>query len=343
MADALSDPVATNLANPSGPAAAAILLMLLDEGDAASVLRELNQDEVRLLAKAMFGAADADDATVEAALDIFVGRSRNVSALAVGADARIRSVMTEALGNIRADNLLAAVAPQASAASLDMLRWLEPDQITALIRAEHPQVGALILSALVPDVAAKAIAPLDERTQTDLMLRTAELSSVGSDALADLEAILIEATSAQSADPRQPVGGPADVAQIIKQMPKPLSERAIRALRKQNRKIAQIIEDEMFVFENLRELDKKTLGNVLRAVDAKLLSVALKGVDEPMVNLCLATMSKRAAETIRDEMADLTMVKRSDVDEAQRAIMLIVRQMAAAGDIVINAGGEEYV
>jgi hypothetical protein len=137
-----------------GASSAAILLMLLDESDAATILKHLDPEEVRHLAKAMFDTANASERQIEQALEQFVMSSRGVSALAVGADTRIRTVIHEAVGNVRADNILAAAAPQRSAASLEMLRWMDVEAIRALLDNEHPQVGALILSVLVPDVAA---------------------------------------------------------------------------------------------------------------------------------------------------------------------------------------------
>lgn len=328
---------------PDGADAAAILLMLLDEADAAAVVRDLDQDEVRRLAKAMYGAADADEHAVEMALEQFVGQSRNVSALAVGADARIRTVMHQALGNVRADNILAELAPQKSATSLAILRWMDVAQISEILVTEHPQVSALILSVLVPEVAAEAVAPLESRKQADLMMRAAQLDGVAAAAIEDLEAVLAAATLAAPQTPRHALGGPGEVAKIIKLMPKPLSEQTIRALRKMDKRLADAIEEEMFVFENLRELDARTLGNVLRSVDAQTLGLALKGADEDMVQMCLATMSKRAAETIADEMAEMQRVKRSDVEEAQRSIMLVVRRMVASGEIATAGGSGEYV
>jgi flagellar motor switch protein FliG len=326
-----------------GSAAAAILLMLLDESEAATILKHLDPDEVRQLAKAMFDTASATETQIGQALDRFVTRSRSVSALAVGADTRIRAVMNQAVGNVRADNILAAVAPQSSAASLEMLRWMDVDAISALLASEHPQVGALILSVLVPDVAARAIETLDEGLQADLVLRAALLSSVPAAAIEDLEAVLAAANIGGQRVAKQPIGGPSDVAKIMKVMPRHLSERTIRALKKHDRQLAQAIEEEMFVFDNLRDLDMRSLGTVLRSVDAALLAVALKGADETMADLCLSTMSQRASETIRDEMAEMTMVKRADVDDAQKGIMQVVRQMAAAGEIVIAGGADDYV
>ena len=208
---------------------------------------------------------------------------------------------------------------------------------------EHPQVGALILSVLVPDVAARAIETLDEILQADLVLRAAMLTSVPAAAIEDLESVLASANVDGQRVAKQAIGGPSDVAKIMKKMPKSLSERTIRALKKTDKALAQAIEEEMFIFENLRDLDKKSLSAVLRSVDAAQLAVALKGADEEMVDLCLATMSQRASETIRDEMAEMTMVKRADVDDAQKSVMTIVRQMTASGEIMIAGGGDDYV
>jgi flagellar motor switch protein FliG len=326
-----------------GSAAAAILLMLLDENEAATILKHLDPDEVRQLAKAMFDTANASEQQIGQALDRFVVRSRDVSALAIGADTRIRTVINQAVGNVRADNILAAVAPQRSAASLEILRWMDVEAISGLLAAEHPQVGALILSVLIPDVAARAIETLDEILQADLVLRAAQLTSVPAAAIEDLESVLASANVDGQRVAKQAIGGPSDVAKIMKKMPKQLSERTIRALKKTDKLLAQAIEEEMFIFENLRDLDKKSLGAVLRSVDAAQLAIALKGTDEDMVDLCLATMSKRASETIRDEMAEMTMVKRADVDDAQKSVMTIVRQMAASGEIMIAGGGDDYV
>jgi len=326
-----------------GSAAAAILLMLLDESEAATILKQLGPEEVRQLAKAMFDTANASEQQIGQALDRFVTRSRDVSALAIGADTRIRTVINEAVGNVRADNILASVAPQRSAASLEMLRWMDVDAISGLLASEHPQVGALILSVLVPDVAARAIETLDEVLQADLVLRAAMLTSVPAAAIEDLEAVLASANVDGQRVAKQTIGGPSDVAKIMKKMPKQLSERTLRSLKKHDRVLAQTIEEEMFIFENLRDLDKKSLSAVLRSVDAAQLAIALKGADEEMVDMCLATMSQRAAETIRDEMTEMTMVKRADVDDAQKSVMQVVRQMAASGEIMIAGGGDDYV
>ena len=164
---AAADPVKTM----RGAQAAAILLMLLEEGDAAAILKEFDPKEVRSIGSAMFDAAKSGEADIELALDLFIASNRCVSSLAVGASTKIRGMMHEALGNVRADNILADIAPTTSANLLDILRWMEIPAIAAVLSSEHPQVAAIILAVLTPEAAAEAVAGLPEAVPVDLIYR----------------------------------------------------------------------------------------------------------------------------------------------------------------------------
>jgi len=327
----------------NGPYAAAILLMLLGEEEAASILRDLDPEDVRELGKAMFAVADASETEVEAALDRFIGRTRQVSSLAVGATPRIRNVITQALGNVRADNLLGAVAPRQSVRSLEILRWMEVPAITKLLSQEHPQVGALIVASLNPDVAAEALKPLGDELQSELMMRAARLGAVSSDAIADLEAVLGRFGDVRQSKPKISLGGKADAARIMNKMAKADGERVLKGLKKRDKLLGQQIEDEMFIFDNLMELNDKNLGALMRAVDSSILTLALKGTQPALADRMFGCMSARAAQTIRDEMEERGMVKRVEVEEAQKAIIAMARQMAAEGTIMLGGPGDEYV
>lgn len=327
----------------NGPYAAAILLMLLGEEEAASILRDLDPEDVRELGKAMFAVADASETEVEAALDRFIGRTRQVSSLAVGAAPRIRNVITQALGNVRADNLLGAVAPRQSVRSLEVLRWMEVPAITKLLSQEHPQVGALIVASLNPDVAAEAMKPLGDELQSELMMRAARLGAVSSDAIADLESVLSRFSDVRQSKPKISLGGKVDAAKIMNKMAKADGERVLKGLKKRDKLLGQQIEDEMFIFDNLMELNDKNLGALMRAVDSSILTLALKGTPQELADRMFGCMSARAAQTIRDEMEERGMVKRVEVEEAQKAIIAMARQMAAEGTIMLGGPGDEYV
>jgi flagellar motor switch protein FliG len=326
-----------------GAAAAAILLMLLEEQEAASILKHFAPEEVMMLGRAMFAAAEANEAQIEGALTRFIESSRSVSTLAVRADPRIRSVMHQALGNIRADNILAEIAPQSSAAALDILRWMEVPTIAHILASEHPQVGAIILAVLTPEVAGQVLETLDEAAQSDLVVRAARLSSVPAEAIADLEVILDRASAIKASAPTLKLGGTSEAARIVNSLKKPTSERVLRTIKKRDKQLGQDIEEEMFIFDNLLELDAKSLGTVLRSVDASSLGLALKGASAELVDKMLGSMSARAAQSIRDDMAESGLVKRAEVEEAQKAIIAVARKLAEAGEITLGAKGDDYV
>lgn len=327
----------------AGAPSAAILMMLLEEEEAAEVLRHLDPEEVRQLGGAMYAAAEADEQAVGGALARFVVGSREVSALAPGADRKIRTVMVEALGDVRADNLLSSIAPRQNGKMLEMLGWIDPQIIADVIAIEHPQVGAVIISALTADMAADAVAGLDPARQADLLYRAARLQSVRTEALADLEAVLTEAVDTRRKASHVDLGGEGNVAKIVNSLSRPAGENLLRLLRKKDKLLAEAVEEEMFVFEDLNRLDVKSLGAVLRGIDAAILAIALRGTEAALMDRFLATMSARAADTIRDELAETAPVKREEVDAARKSIIAVARSMAASGEIVLGGRDDDYV
>ena len=326
-----------------GATAAAILLMLLADEDAGELVKSLDPVSVRRLGESMFKVANADEATIEAALDMFVERSRATSALSVGIEPRVRSVFTRALGNVRADNILTQIAPRSSAAALEMLRWLEVDTISTILRHEHAQVGALILAVLTPETAAKALADFDEHQQADLLARAARLTKVRREAVEDLEHVLADYADGTSSAPPIKLGGTSEAAQIVNRMRRADGQRLIDSIKKTDEDLAIAIERQMLVFEDLAQLDAKSLGAVLRVVEGAVLTRALRGVSPELFEQMLSCMSSRAADTIRDEISESPPAKKAEVEEAQRTILAAARKLADAGEIQLAGGEDEYV
>lgn len=339
-AEAVAGPAAPGV---TGAQSAAILLMLLDEAEAAGILKQCAPDEIKRLGSAMFSTMGASERDIALALDRFVGSSRALPSLSINAEPRIRGVISAAVGNVRAGNILAEIAPETSVPTLDMLSWMEVDAIASLIADEPPQVGAILLAVLRPEIAAQAIAGLDDARQADLVLRAARLTHVSADALEDLEAIVAEASAGASVAKPVKIGGRTEAARIVNSLARPASEKLLKSLKKRDRQLAQDIEDEMLVFGNLIDLGTKDLGELTRAVDAATLSLALRGQDVALVDKILGTMSARAAQSLRDDMADAGPVKRADVEDAQKAVIAMARALAEAGTIALGAQANDYV
>jgi flagellar motor switch protein FliG len=326
-----------------GKSAAAVLMMLLAEEEAAAIVGHLDANEVKALGTAMLGVAGISEDNVDAALEMFADKCRGVNPLAADPTPRVRSVIEQALGPSRAGTLLADIAPVSSPKLAEMLDWMEVDVLAALLDNEHPQVGALIVSSLSADLAAQALGKLEEGRQTDLLLRAARLGRVSVEAITELEDIVSRYVGDAAPPPKVELGGSSGVAKIMNSLGKPKGERLIKAIRKADKPIADAIEEGMFVFEDLMDLDAKALGTVMRSVDSSSLVFALKGAPKELVDRIFASMSQRAAQSIQDEMAEKTMVKRAEVDEAQKAVIAIARQLADAGEIVLGSAGNDYV
>ncbi len=326
-----------------GKSAAAVLMMLLAEEEAAAIVGHLDANEVKALGSAMLGVAGISEDNVDTALEMFAKKCRGVNPLAADPTPRVRSVIEQALGPSRAGTLLADIAPVSSPKLAEMLDWMEVDVLAALLDNEHPQVGALIVSSLSADLAAQALGKLEEGRQTDLLLRAARLGRVSVEAITELEDIVSRYVGDAAPPPKVELGGSSGVAKIMNSLGKPKGERLIKAIRKADKPIADAIEEGMFVFEDLMDLDAKALGTVMRSVDSSSLVYALKGAPKELVDRIFASMSQRAAQSIQDEMAEKTMVKRAEVDEAQKAVIAIARQLADAGEIVLGSAGNDYV
>lgn len=339
----MAETVGETSAMLGGDAAAAILLTLLGEAEAAAILGALDPDEARRIGVAMLDVARASSADIECALDMFVDRSRRATGLGHDAAPRMRSIFNAALGDVRAGTILTDIAPQTSNAVVDKLRWMPREAITAALEGEHPQVAALIIACLAPEAAAAALAPLGDAHQSDLIYRAASLANVNADALADLDRVLDHYSAVPAGGAAICIGGRSEAAKIVTRLPKGTDRRVLKELRKRDKVLAQAIEDDMVVFDDLAALDAKNIGILLRAIDTPLLTLALRGADPTTVEVMLGCLSARAAQTIRDDMAESAPIKRAEVDAAQKEIAAIARRMADAGDINMGGKNDDYV
>jgi len=327
----------------TGTEAAAILLMVLAEDEAAEVLSRLDPDEVQALGGAMFSVADVSERQVDQVLDQFVDRARARTTIGFGADRQIRGMMERALGQDRAENVLARITPAKHASTLDALKWMEPETVARLVEHEHPQIAALVLAHLDPPIAADVLQLLDPEVQPELVHRIATLGPVSGEALEELEATLVRQIGHTSRMVMTKRGGASEAAQIINNTRKTAETRIIKALAKANKTLAREIEDEMFVFDNLSSLDEKSLGALLRNVGNEVLVVALKGAQPALRLKMLGCMSARAAQAIQDEMADKGPIRLAEVQDAQKEVLAVARELAEAGTIMLGGKDGDYV
>ena len=327
----------------TGVERAAVLMMLVGEEEAAAILQKLDPEEVRQLGAAMFAVADVGEPEVESVLDDFVGRARERTAIGFDPASKISAVMNRALGPEKASSVLARITPQEESCAIDLLDWLEAPDIAAMIEKEHPQVAALLLANLDPAVAAKVLELLPDAVQPDILHRVARLGPITPEAIETLKAMVASRTGTVKQAAGMSLGGTREAAKIMSSARKATEQRVMPKLAKIDRDTAKAIEEAMFVFDNLLDMDDKNLGTLIRNIDGDLLARALKGVDETARERFLGCMSARAADGIRDEMEARGPMRLSEVLEAQKAIIQIARTLAKDGTIMMGGGEDDYV
>lgn len=330
----------------NGVERAAVLMMLVGEEEAAAILQKLDPEEVRSLGKAMFNVADVSEAEVEIVLDDFVFKARERTGVSFDPAPKIESIMNKALGPERASGVLARVMPASQAASIEWLDWFEPEEIAGMIETEHPQIAAVLLVNLDPDVAAKVFEHLPEAVQPQILRRIAKLGPVPPEAIETLKTMLQgRAGAGKKSTGGLQLGGTREAAKILSGARKVTEQRVMPKLAKIDREVARAIEEAMFVFDNLLELDDKNLSTLIRNIDTTILVKSLKGVEEEVRERFLGCMSSRAADGIRDEMEALGPMKMADVLEAQKGMIAIARGLVKDGTLQMpsKGGDDDYV
>lgn len=322
----------------------AILMMSLGEDAAAEVFKYLSSREVQQIGSAMANLKQVTRADVDQVLEDFRREADQFMAVTLGSDDYIRSVLTKALGTDRAASLIEDIleAGEGSGSGIDALNWLEPANVAELIADEHPQIIATILVHLERDRASAILALLNERIRNDVMMRIATFGGVQPSALHELTEVLNEVLSGQGAK-RSKMGGVRTAAEILNFMNTAEEEAVVSSLREIDADLAQRIIDEMFVFDNLIDVEDAAIQLILKEIDTASLTIALKGASEELCAKFFKNMSNRAAEILRDDLDAQGPVRMSRVEAEQKAILMVARKLADAGQINLSMGNDEYV
>ena len=253
-------------------------------------------------------------------------------------------VFRRALGTSRAETIMNRFAPKRPSNIAEMLKWIPAKELAQLITDEPPQISAVMMSFLTPEVAAKILDLLPSEIQSDLIYRLATLGPVSAKALAHIQGLLENtAPPEEEMAPPMQVGGVLDSATIINNLPKERGRTLLKELMKRDKVTAKLIEDEMFVFGDLMNLSKKDIGSVVRKVDSSILVPALRGASNELKSKIFGAMSKRAAETIQDDMDEAPPQPMDAVIAAQKAVIAVAKAMLDSGEINMAGAGADYV
>lgn len=322
---------------------AAILMLSLGEDTAAEVLKHMGPKEVQVLGMQMASLRNIGKGAVEDVVDEFLDLVEEQTGIGIGTEDYIRSTLKSALGDDKAGALIDRILAGANTKGLDTLKWMDARSVADVIRFEHPQIQSIVLSYLDPDQSAEVLQILPEKVRVDLALRISALEAVQPDALQELNDIMEKQFTGSGSTQSRQIGGVKKVADIMNFMDGANEALIMDSIKETDEDLAQKIEDLMFVFDNLSDVDDRGIQALLREISTDTLVIALKACDEDIKEKIFKNMSKRAAELMRDDLEAMGPVKLSEVEAAQKEILTVARRMADSGEIVLGGGGEEMV
>ncbi|KAI5916117.1 MAG: flagellar motor switch protein FliG [Proteobacteria bacterium] len=320
---------------------AALLLMTLGADEAAEVLKHLGPREVQKLTMKMATMPAQARSKVDPLL-VELNEHFGKGALIQSDEDQLRRMLTKALGDERAGQLLSRMVQGSDTAGIEALKWMDAATAADLIREEHPQIIATILVHLEFDQAGDILKHFNDRLRNDVVLRIATLDGVQPTALKELNEALSRMLAGATTVKKAAMGGVRHAAEILNFVGSAQETAVIDSVREYDPELAQKILDEMFVFDNLVDIDDRGIQTILREVQSDSLIVALKGATPELRDKIFRNMSSRAAEMMREDLESRGPVRLSEVEAEQKEILKIVRRLAEEGQVMMaGKGGDD--
>jgi flagellar motor switch protein FliG len=319
----------------------AVLMLALGEEEAAEVMKYLGPREVQKLGAAMSTMKSVASEQLEAVLEEFRTETEQNTSFGLDSDEYIRNVMTMALGEDKASSLLNRILGTRDASGIESLKWMDAQSVADLVRNEHPQIIATILVHLERYHACEVLTYFTERLRNDVVLRIATLDGIQPTALRELNEVLTKLLSGNEGLKKKPIGGVRAAAEILNFLSGEIETSVMDNLKNYDNDMAQKIMDEMFVFDNIIDIDDRGIQVLLREVQSESLIVALKGANQELREKIFKNMSQRAAEMMREDLEAKGPVRLSEVEAQQKEILQIVRRLADEGQIMLGAKGDD--
>ncbi|MFZ5434424.1 MAG: flagellar motor switch protein FliG [Calditrichota bacterium] len=317
---------------------AAVLLISVGAEASAAIYKTLQDEEIEEITRELVSLRNVDSSTVHDVIEEFYTMMKAQDFIAVGGMTYAEEVLEKSHGPEKAADILRRIERMMKVRGFNILKNVDAHQLLAFIQKEHPQTIAFVLTQLSPAQGAQILADLPPELQADVMFRYANMERVAPETIASVEAVLESRIDfSQSASKLGGVKAAAEILNMIGQS----AERAILAkINEQAPEMATSIKNLMFVFEDIVNLDDRSIQRVLKEVDNKELSLALKHVSPEVKKRVVSNLSQRAAQMIQEEIDYMGPVRLKDVEEAQQRVVDIIRNLEEAGQVVIVGGSK---
>ncbi|MBV8034385.1 flagellar motor switch protein FliG [Roseateles sp.] len=324
-----------------GTESAAILLMSLGEEEASEVFKHLTPKEVQALGETIAKLKVIKRAQVEEVLDKFDQVADTHSTLVTDTDEYVRAVLRKALGEDKANLLLERILQGGDVSSIESLKWMDASSVAELLRNEHPQIIAAILSHLDYEQTSSVLKLFPERGRNEVLIRIATLDGIQPTALKDLNEVMSQILAGGERMKKSSLGGAKTAAEIINMMGSSVEASVLDYIREADADLAQRIMDNMFTFDDLNKIDDRGIQAMLKEVQSESLIVALKGASVDLREKIFRNMSTRAAESLREDLESRGPVRLSEVEAEQKEMLKIVRRLVDEGQIALAGGGDD--
>lgn len=328
----------------TGVERAAVLLMAVGEEYAAEILKHMEPRELHNIGTTMASLANINREQVSETLQTFNDQVENLTSMGVHSEDYIRAVLIRALGRDKAKAVMERILSAEKSSGVEALKWIEAGTIASALRKEHPQIIALLLASLDTEQAAEVVNHLPADLHSEVMLRVATLDNVPAGAMKELND-LIEKQMMNNihASASTKLGGTKKAADILNLLDNGIEASILDNIKSADQSLGEEIENLMLIFENLLDVDDRSIQSLLREVSTDVLLVALRGADEMVQEKLLRNMSKRAAEMLRDDLEAMAPVRLADVEAAQREMLTTAKRLAEAGELSLGSKGKDQL
>ena len=336
-------PPAPVLAAPPAPPAsvtlpgirkAAILLISLGEKASAEVIRELPDEDIQKVSTEIAAIGSVSPEQAEHVLEEFRRMKMAGDFFAQGGPDYATRMLSNAFGNEAAKKLLDQICRLGPDMNIGVLQKADPQQLISVIRDEHPQTIAVIISQLPPSQAGAALMALADNLRSEVIVRIAALDRISPEVfrrIADTVGRKLKTTGEVSRS-----GGARAVADILNRLEAEVAEQVLTALAESDPRVEQAVRNLMFVFEDILMISKESMKALVAKVDRKVLTIALKGTSDQLKTHFTQCMSQRGAEMLREDMDALGPIRVKEVEAAQREIIALVRQLLQDGTLSLK-------
>lgn len=325
----------------TGPQKAAMVVVSLGADRASQLYKYLSEDDIEDLTYEVAKMGKTTNAQVEYSLDEFYKLCLTHKMMTDGGLQYAREVLEKAFGETTARTLLEKVSKTLQYKPFNFFSKGDPKALFALLQNERPQIISLIMSYMDPEQAARVLEQLPESKRIPTVAAMAKMERVSPEAISIVEEEMKRKfDTIITSEGDAALGGVEYVADIMNHVDRSNERKIFEELEKTDPDLAQDIRDRMFVFENILDMDDRSVQRFVRELDSKDIVLALKGSNEEMRKIFFANMSKRMAETVQSDLQLTTNVKLKEVEEAQQRIVNVIRSLESIGEVMINKGGE---